>query len=246
MNYQTLCFAKYYTYEARQDRRWLHRTIELLQQYPERGKYEDNVVGELFIEETIAVAQKLIKLLEIDPPPTQDISQLYNHLKFYKGVRNNDWDYICEYVEKWHWTTNLWNRFAGSIELSLWNHVTCKLCAIAQPIVGEGKLIRYSSSIDCYGHVVVRIEPNLEHQHLHLSWQIHENIVPSYYIPACFESILDELVQYFHQTNIAIEFTKIIFYDGSHHQINSKEIDYRIAAKIAWRNAIKKAELISL
>ncbi|MBW4507110.1 MAG: hypothetical protein KME64_11425 [Scytonematopsis contorta HA4267-MV1] len=251
MNEKKLYYAKYYTYEARKDMRWLHRTIELLHQHPERGRYESEEAGELFTNETIEVGRKLIKLMEIEKPQPKEISELYKLLKFYKGVRNSDWDDICKYVEKWHWVANIWDNFEGNIKLNLWNEVECQFYSIAKPLITEGKFIRQSSSIGNYGHVLLQIEPtiednNIEHN-LQIVWQINDDeIIPFYYIYAIFEGIIDAIIEYFHQTNIALTSMKIIVYNGSHHEIDSREIDYRIAAIIAWRKALVNAKLVSL
>ncbi len=251
MNDKKLYYAKYYTYEARKDMLWLHRTIELLHQHPERGRYEYEEAGELFTNETIEVAKKLIKLMEIEKPQPKEISELYKLLKFHKGVRNSDWDEICKYVEKWHWVANIWDNFQEKIQLSLWNEVECKLFSIAKPLMAEGKFIRQSSSIGNYGHVVLIIEPqiednNIEHN-IKIIWKINDDeIIPFYYIPTIFEGLIDAIIEYFHHTDIALTSMKIIVYNGGHHDIESRDIDYRIAAIIAWRKALANAELVSL
>jgi hypothetical protein len=248
MNNKKLYDAQYYTYEARiKDIRWLHRTIELLHQHPERGKYECEEAGELFTNETIGVGKKLLNLMYIEKPKSQDISELYNLLKIYKCVRNYDWDDICEYVEKWHWIANIWDDFEGMLELNLWKQVECKLYSIAKPLIAEGKFIRTTSSPGNYAHVVFQIEPKMEYQNIQIIWQIkNERIIPIYYVPIIFEGIIDAIIEYFHKTNIALTSMKIIVYDGSYHEVDSREIDYRIAAAIACRKALANAELIRL
>lgn len=247
MNNKKLGYAQYYTYEARKDMRWLHRIIELLHQHPERGKHESEEAGELFINKTIEVGKKLIKLMEIEKPTSKDISKLYNLLKFYKGVRNDNWDDICQYVEKWHWVANIWDDFEGMIELNLWKEVELKLYSIAQPLIAEGKFIRTSSSPAHYGHVVFHIEPKIEDQTIQIIWQISdEKIIPVDYIPMIFEGIIDTIIEYFHQTNIALTSMKIIVYDGSHHEVDSRQFSYRIAAAIACRKALANAEFIRI
>lgn len=246
MNGKKLNNAKYYTYEARiKDVRWLHRTIELLHQQPERGRYEET--GESFINETINVAKKLLGLIETEQPDSKDISELYNLLKFYKGVRNSDWDDICSYVENWHWVVNIWDSFEGKLELNLWNKTEFNIYSIATPLIAEGKFIRQSSSIGSYGHVWLKIEPKIATKNIEIIWLINdEQIIPFYCIPVTFEGIIDGLIDYFHQTNIALNSIRIIIDNGSYHEVDSREIDYRIATTIAWRKALANAELVPL
>ncbi|ALF52041.1 hypothetical protein ACX27_02915 [Nostoc piscinale CENA21] len=245
MNSKKLSKAQYYTYEARtKNLGWLHRTIELLHQNPERGRYEE--FGELFTNETIAAARKLLEIIETAQPDSEDISNLYNLLKFYKGVRNSDWDNLCVYIENWHWVANIWDNFDGRRELNLWDKAEYKLYSIAQPLIAEGKFVRQSSSIDSYGHVWLTIEPIIANSHIEIVWRIDdEEIIPSEWIPAIFEGIIDGIFDYFHQTNFALTAMKVVINNGSYHPVDSKEMDYRIAAKIACRNAIAKAEFVS-
>jgi elongation factor G len=185
--------------------------------------------------------------MQIEKPPSKDISELYNLLKFYKGVRNSYWDNICRYVENWHWFANRWESFDGRIQLDLWHEVAANLYSIAQPLIAEGKFIRQSSSLGSYGHVWLQIEPEIVHRNIEIIWQINDDkIIPFYYIPAIFEGIIDAVIEYFHQTNIALTSMKIIINNGSYHEVDSRETDYRIATTIAWRKALANAELVPL
>lgn len=244
MNCQKISYAQYYTYEARKkDVQWLHRTIELLLEQPEQGKNEET--GEVFTNETIEVAKKLLELMETKQPQSEDISKLYNLLKFYKGVRNSDWDNICNHVEKWYWVANIWDNFEGILELDLWNGVECNLYSIAKPLIAEGIFLRLATSVGCYGHVWLRIEPKIQQQNIQIIWQINDDkIIPFYYIPTIFEAIIDGVIEYFHKTNIALTAMQIIIDNGSYHEVDSRSIDYRVAVTIAWRKAMTNAELI--
>jgi len=169
MNDKKLSDAQYYTYEARKkDLKWLQRTIESLLEQPERGRNEET--GELFTNETIEVARKLLELMETEQPESKDISELYKLLKFYKAVRNSDWDNICTHVEKWHWVANIWDKFEGILELDLWNGIECNFSSIAKPLIAEGKFLRLATSIGCYGHVWLRIEPKIKQRNIQIVW----------------------------------------------------------------------------
>ncbi|MBD2449694.1 hypothetical protein H6G76_21495 [Nostoc sp. FACHB-152] len=245
MNSKKLSNIQYYTYEARKDVRWLHRTIELLNQQPEQRIYEDT--GELFIKETIEVARKLLELIEQEQPKLKDIRDLYNLLKFYKSVRNYKWDHICKYVENWHWVANIWDNFEDRIELDLWNKVEYNLYSISQPLIAEGKYIRFATSVGSYGHVWLQIEPMIEYRTTQIIWRVHDDsIIPFYYIPAIFEAIIDGIIDYFHKTNISLTSMIISIDNGSYHDVDSREIDYRMAATIAWRKALASAKLVPL
>ncbi|MBN3894350.1 MAG: hypothetical protein HWQ41_03470 [Nostoc sp. NOS(2021)] len=162
-------------------------------------------------------------------------------------MRNYNWDDICQYVEEWHWVANIWDNFERMIELNLWKEVESKLYSIAKPLIAEGKFIRTTSSRAHYGHVVFHIEPKIEDQTIQIIWQISdEKIIPVDYIPIIFEGIIDAIIEYFHKTNITLTSMKIIVYDGSHHEVDSRQLSYRIAAAIACRKALANAEFIRI
>ncbi|WP_041739491.1 hypothetical protein [Calothrix sp. PCC 6303] len=249
MNRKQLYWAKYYTYEARQkDIGWLHKIIESLHQQPELGKYEDS--QEPFTQETITVAKRLIKLITQEEPNTQDIRELYRLLKIYKSVRNSVWHDIydmCKYVEKWHWVVNIWEIFQNVIELDIWHGYEYQRYSIKEPLIAEGKFIRGSSSIDHHGHIVFKLEQNLEDNQIKIIWQIpNETVIPDEYIPESIEGIIDGLLKYSHLQNKAFSSLKITVFNGSYHEYHSRESDYHIAAGIAWKNALENAEFIPL
>jgi elongation factor G len=249
MNRKQLYYEKYYTYEARQKNiGWLNKIIESLHEKPELGKYEyDEDSQELFTQETITVAKRLMKLVTIEKPNTQDVRELYRLLKIYKHSRNSAWDDICKYVEKWHWVVNIWKTFQKVVELDIWHGYQYQRYSIKESLIAEGKLIRGSSSIDHHGHVVFKVEQNLEDNQIKIIWQIpNETVIPDECIPESIEGIIDGLIRHFHLENQALTSIKITVFNGSYHEYHSRESDYRIAAVIAWMNALKTAELIPL
>jgi hypothetical protein len=186
-----------------------------------------------------------MELITVEEPNKQDIRELYRLLKVYKSARNSAWDDICKYVEKWHWVVNIWETFQNIIELDIWHGYEYQRYSIKEPLIAEGKFIRGSSSIDHYGHVVFKVEQNLEDNQTTIIWQIpNETVVPDEYIPESIEGIIDGLIRHFHLQNKALTSLKITVCNGSHHEYHSRDSDYRLAAIIAWRNAFKTAELI--
>lgn len=249
MSRKQLYYEKDYTYEARQKKiGWLHKIIESLHQQAELGKYEDDEDSqELLTQETITVAKRLIKLITQEEPNKQDIRDLYRLLKIYKYMGNSAWNDICKYVEKWHWVVNIWETFQNLIELDIWYGYEYQRYSIKEPLIAEGKFIRDSSSIDHYGHIVFKLEQNLKNNQIKIIWQIpNETVIPDECIPESIEGIIDGLLQYSHLQNKAFSSLKITVFNGSYHEIKSRESDYRIAAVIAGMNALKTAEFIPL
>ncbi|WP_041739542.1 hypothetical protein [Calothrix sp. PCC 6303] len=249
MNRKQLYWAIDYTYEARQKKiGWLNKIIESLHEQPELGKYEyDEDSEELFTQETITVAQRLMKLVIQEEPNKQDIRELYILLKIYKHIRNSAWDDICKYVENLHWVVNIWETFENVIELDIWHDCEYQRYSIKEPLITEGKFIRGSSSIDHHGHIVFKLEQNLEDNQIKIIWQIpNETVIPDEYIPESIEGIIDGLLKYSRLEKKAFSSLKITVFNGSYHEYHSRESDYRLAACIAWRNALENAEFIPL
>ncbi|BAZ40371.1 elongation factor EF-G [Calothrix sp. NIES-4101] len=247
MNRKQLYWAKDYTYEARQKKiGWLNKIIESLHEQPELGKYEDDEDSEeLFTQETITVAQHLMKLVIQEEPNKQDIRELYILLKIYKHIRNSAWDDICKYVEKWHWLVNIWETFQNVIELDIWHGCEYQRYSIKEPLITEGKYIRGCYNIGQPAHIVFKLERNLENNQIKIIWQI-PNETDDEYISDSIEGIIDGLIKYSHLENKAFSSLKIIVFNGSYHEYDCRESDYRIAALIAWRNALENAEFIPL
>ncbi|AKG22011.1 hypothetical protein [Calothrix sp. 336/3] len=249
MHREPLYYTQNYTFENRRKKiNWLHQIIDALHQKPELGKYEDDEESrELFTQETITVAEHLMKLVTLEKPNTQDICELYKLLKIYIHMRNSAWDDMCKYVEKWHWVVNIWETFQNVVELDIWHGYDCQHYSIKEPLIAEGKFIRSSSSIDHYGHIIFKVEQNLAENQIKIVWQIaDETVIPDEYIPESIEGIIDGLIRHFHLQNQALTSLKITVCNGSYHEINSRESDYRLAAIIAWRNALESAEFIAI
>ncbi|BAY66854.1 hypothetical protein NIES22_69980 (plasmid) [Calothrix brevissima NIES-22] len=249
MNRKQLYWAKDYTYEARQkDIGWLNKIIESLHEQPELGKYKDDEDSEeLFTQETITVAQRLMKLVIQEEPNKQDIRELYILLKIYKHIRNSAWHDICKYVEKWHWVVNIWETFQNVIELDIWHGCEYQRYSIKEPLIAEGKFTIGSSYIGQPAHIVFKLEQNLENNQIKIIWQIpNETDIIDEYISESIEGIIDGLIKYSHLENKAFSSLKITVFNGSYHESICRGFDYRMAARIAWRNALKTAEFIPL
>ncbi|MBD2303705.1 hypothetical protein H6G80_34625 [Nostoc sp. FACHB-87] len=249
MNRKQLYWAKDYTYEARQKKiGWLNEIIESLHEQPELGKYEDDEDSEeLFTQETITVAQRLMKLVIQEEPNKQDIRELYILLKIYEHIRNSAWYDICKYVEKWHWVVNSWETFQNVIELDIWHGCEYQRYSIKEPLIAEGKFTIGNSYIGQPAHIAFKLEQNLENNQIKIIWQIpNETDIIDEYISESIEGIIDGLIKYSHLENKAFSSLKITVFNGSYHESICSCFDYRMAARIAWRNALENAEFIPL
>jgi elongation factor G len=119
---------------------------------------------------------------------------------------------------------------------------TIKLSAEA-----EGKYIRQTGGRGQYGHVKLRVEPlplNGEKDFEFVD-KIVGGVVPKEYIPAIQngvkESMQDGVLSGYPMVNIKVE-----VFDGSYHEVDSSEMAFKIAASMAFKDAIKRAKPVLL
>lgn len=103
----------------------------------------------------------------------------------------------------------------------------------------EGKHKKQSGGAGQFGHVLIRFEPNQN------GFEFHEEIfggsVPKNYIPA----VEKGLIETFERGPLAgfpVINVKATLFDGSYHSVDSNELSFKLAASLAFRNAIKDAQ----
>ncbi len=108
----------------------------------------------------------------------------------------------------------------------------------------EGKHRKQSGGHGQYGHVLVKFEPYAEDTFL-----FEENIfggsVPRQYFPAVEKGLIEAMEEGvlagYPVTNI-----KAILYDGSYHSVDSSEMAFKMAARLAFRKGMESAKPILL
>lgn len=109
----------------------------------------------------------------------------------------------------------------------------------------EGKYIRQSGGRGQYGHVVIDLEPNIKGGGYKFVDKIKGGVIPKEYISVINKSILDSL-------NFGVlggyKVLDIIVYlvFGSYHEVDSSENAFKIAASLAFKDAMKKANPVLL
>ncbi|ASS47027.1 Translation elongation factor G [Candidatus Nasuia deltocephalinicola] len=109
----------------------------------------------------------------------------------------------------------------------------------------EGKYIRQSGGRGQYGHVVIDLFPNIKGGGFKFIDNIKGGIIPKEYISIIENSIKDSM-------NFGVlggyPVLDIIVYlvSGSYHEVDSSENAFKIAASIAFKEAMKKADPILL
>jgi elongation factor G len=116
---------------------------------------------------------------------------------------------------------------------------------ISKPVDIEGKYIKQSGGRGQYGHVWLKIEPLPRGAGYKFSNDVVGGSIPREYIPAV-EKGLEEAKN----TGVlggypSVDF-KVSLYDGSYHDVDSSELAFKMAASIAFKAGMLKAEPLLL
>ncbi|MBQ6908007.1 MAG: elongation factor G [Clostridia bacterium] len=113
--------------------------------------------------------------------------------------------------------------------------------AIRKTVNIEHKYARQSGGKGQYGHVLLKLEPLEEGGGYEFVNAIVGGAVPKEYIPA-----VDAGVQGAMQSGVLAGYNvvdvKVTLYDGSYHEVDSSEMAFKIAASIAFKEGMKKAD----
>ncbi|MBB6062239.1 elongation factor G [Thermosipho japonicus] len=109
----------------------------------------------------------------------------------------------------------------------------------------EGKYIRQSGGRGQYGHVIMRFEPIDLSKTFEFEDRIVGGVIPKEYIPAVEEGVR-EAAQSGVLAGYPMVGIKAILLDGSYHEVDSSEMAFKIAASMAFKEAVKKAKPILL
>jgi len=112
--------------------------------------------------------------------------------------------------------------------------------AIKKSVRAEGKYIRQSGGRGQYGHVVIEMEPLGDEKSYEFEDKTVGGSIPKEYIPAV-EKGLAEAVQTGILGGYPVIGLKIALVDGSYHEVDSSELAFRIAASMAFKEAMRKA-----
>ncbi len=116
---------------------------------------------------------------------------------------------------------------------------------IQKPSDVEGKFIKQSGGKGQYGHVWLKMEPLPRGTGYEFVNGVVGGTIPREYIPAV-EKGLAEAVTSGILTGSPVVDLKVTVYDGSYHDVDSSEIAFKMAAKIAFREGMSQASPVLL
>jgi elongation factor G len=110
---------------------------------------------------------------------------------------------------------------------------------------GEGKFIRQSGGKGQYGHVCVKIEPNVKGKGVEVINEIVGGVIPKEFIKPATEGILEGtnngVVAGYPVVDVIVRIV-----DGSYHEVDSSELAFKMAGIFGFKEAMKQAHPILL
>ncbi|MCC7182751.1 MAG: elongation factor G [Rhodocyclaceae bacterium] len=117
--------------------------------------------------------------------------------------------------------------------------------AIRKAVEPEGKFVKQSGGRGQYGHVWIKLEPNETGKGYEFVDAIKGGVVPREYIPAVDKGIQDTLGNGV-LAGFPVVDVKVTLFDGSYHDVDSNENAFKMAASIAFKDAMRKASPVLL
>jgi elongation factor G len=113
--------------------------------------------------------------------------------------------------------------------------------AIKKKVEVEGKFVKQSGGKGQYGHVWIIMEPNETGKGFEFVDQIKGGTVPREFIPAV-EKGLRETIPSGILAGFPVVDVKVTLFDGSYHDVDSNENAFKMAASMAFKDGMRKAD----
>ena len=132
-----------------------------------------------------------------------------------------------------NWDRRTWSRFQVHNATAL----DLRRVTITERTTGEGRYVRQASEPGHYGHVVLEVAPYVGTHDFLLVWAVGEEVIPSEFREAVWEGIQSFATEYFRETGLLVG-VRVTVTGGSYHAVDSKTVSYKIAATLAFKNAM--------
>ncbi|HLW05045.1 MAG TPA: elongation factor G [Azoarcus sp.] len=117
--------------------------------------------------------------------------------------------------------------------------------AVRGTVQQEGKFVKQSGGRGQYGHVWIKLEPSEPGEGYVFVDEIKGGVVPREFIP-----VVDKGVEETLKSGVLAGFpvvdVKVTLFDGSYHDVDSNENAFRMAASMAFKDAMRKANPVLL
>lgn len=116
---------------------------------------------------------------------------------------------------------------------------------IRKPVKMEGKYIKQSGGRGQYGHVWLEIEPKEPGSGFEFENKVVGGAIPKEYIPAIEKGVV-EAMESGVMAGYPVVDVKVTVFDGSYHEVDSNEMAFKIAASMAFKDAMRQANPVLL
>jgi elongation factor G len=117
--------------------------------------------------------------------------------------------------------------------------------AFRKTVESEGKFIRQSGGHGQYGHVWLRLEPLERGSGFEFVNSIKGGTIPREFIPGIEKGVKEALTAGVVAGYEVVD-AKVSVYDGSFHDVDSSELAFKIAASMAFKDGMRKADPVLL
>ena len=117
--------------------------------------------------------------------------------------------------------------------------------AVRKSVEQEGKFVKQSGGRGQYGHVWIKLEPNEPGKGYEFVDAIKGGTVPREFIPAV-DRGLQETLPNGVLAGFPVVDVKVTLFDGSYHDVDSNENAFKMAASMAFKDAMRKANPVLL
>ena len=109
----------------------------------------------------------------------------------------------------------------------------------------ENRFVRQTGGRGQYGHVFLRIEPTEPGSGFEFVDEITGGVVPREYIPAVRRGVEEQMKNGI-RAGFPVVDVRVTLYDGSHHEVDSSEVAFRVAGSNAFRDGTRRANPVVL
>jgi len=110
---------------------------------------------------------------------------------------------------------------------------------------GEGRFIRQTGGRGQYGHVKLRVAPLPPGGGFRFENAVVGGVIPKEFIPAVQKGV-EEALEAGVLAGFPVSDVQVTVFDGSYHEVDSSEMAFKIAASMAFRQAVEKAQPVLL
>jgi elongation factor G len=170
----------------------------------------------------------LAMITEEDPTLRIDIDSETREI-FLSGMSEQHLEFAADFLMREH-----------DVAVSLGRPEVIYLETIRSMAIGEGKYIRQIGGSGNYGHVKIRLAPKEYGKAYQFSNDTRDGSIPAEYIQAIDQGCRDAMLHGV-LTGSEMMDIEVSLYDGSHHETDSNEMAFTIAASMAFKEAARKA-----